>query len=64
MAKKQGLATVLEIPLWKIEKMSAQSVETSPPDPGKRATETLLKRVFTVTTQQILEEYELADLLL
>ena len=64
VAKKRGIPSVLEIPLWHIEKMSSQLVETSPPDTGKRATETLLKRVFTVTAQQILEEYELADRLL
>jgi glycosyltransferase involved in cell wall biosynthesis len=63
-AKKGGIASVLEIPLWHIEKMSAQPVETSPPDPGKRATESLLERVCKVTTQQVLEEYDLADLLL
>jgi glycosyltransferase involved in cell wall biosynthesis len=55
---------VLEIPLWHINKIRSQPGETSPPDTGQRATQTLMERVFTVTTEQILEEYDLADLLL
>jgi glycosyltransferase involved in cell wall biosynthesis len=64
VAKKRGIASVLEIPLWHINKIRSQPGETSPPDTGKRATETLMERIFTVTTEQILEEYDLADLLL
>ena len=63
-AKKRRIPTVLEIPLWHTDKMRAQPVETSPCDTDQRTTGTLLERVFTVTTQQILEEYDLADLLL
>jgi len=64
VAKTRGIASVLEIPLWHIEKMSSQPLETSSADSGKASSETLLERVFTVRTEQILEEYELADLLL
>ena len=63
-AKKRGIPSVLEIPLWHIEKMPVQVAESPPPDAGKRASETLLRRLFTVTPEQILEEYDLADLLL
>jgi glycosyltransferase involved in cell wall biosynthesis len=64
VAKKRRIPSVLEIPLWHIDKMRPQPVETSPCDTDQRVTGTLLERVFTVTTQQILEEYDLADLLL
>ena len=63
-AKKRGIPSVLEIPLWHINKMKSPTVETARSDTDKRVTGTLLERVFTVTTQQILEEYSLADLLL
>ena len=63
-AKKRRIPSVLEIPLWHTDKMRPQPVETSPCDTDQRTTGTLLERVFTVTTQQILEEYDLADLLL
>ena len=64
VAKKRGIASVLEIPLWHVEKMKIQSVETSPPDSGESASKTLLERIFRVRTGQILQEYDLADLLL
>jgi hypothetical protein len=64
VAKKRGIPSVLEIPLLHVEKMRAHGVETSPPDKAERTTGTLLERMFTVTTQQIAQEDELADLLL
>jgi glycosyltransferase involved in cell wall biosynthesis len=64
VAKKRGIPSVLEIPLWHIEKMPVQVAGSPPPNAGKCASETLLRRLFTVTPEQILEEYDLADLLL
>jgi glycosyltransferase involved in cell wall biosynthesis len=63
VAKKRGIPSVLEIPLWHIEKMPVPPA-TLRRDAGKGGFQAVLERVFTVTTQQMLEEYELADLLL
>ena len=66
VAKKRGIPSVLEIPLWHIEKMkseSIQKVETPRPVSGEHS-QTTLQRLCTVRPQQILEEYDLADLLL
>ena len=63
-AKKRGIPSVLEIPLWHIGKMPVQVAESRPSDAGKGVSGTLPRRLFMVTPEQILEEYELADLLL
>lgn len=63
VAKTRGIPSVLEIPLWHIEKMPVPPA-TLQRDAGKGGFQAVLERVFTVTTQQMLEEYELADLLL
>jgi glycosyltransferase involved in cell wall biosynthesis len=63
VAKKRGIPSVLEIPLWHIEKMPVPPA-TLRRDASKGGFQAVLERVFTVTTQQMLEEYELADLLL
>lgn len=61
VAKKRGIPSVLEIPLWHIDKIR---VEPAPEERHGRSTEKLLRRLFTVTHEQILQEYDLADLLL
>ena len=66
VAKKRGIPSVLEIPLWHIERMkgeSIQKVETPQPVSGEHS-QTTLQRLCRVRPQQILEEYDLADLLL
>jgi glycosyltransferase involved in cell wall biosynthesis len=67
VAKRRGIPSVLEIPLWHVDKIKAEPAEKAEPSPEEqrgRSTERLLRRLFTVTRQQILEEYDLADLLL
>ena len=56
VAKKRGIPSVLEIPLWHIEKMPVPPA-TLQRDAGKGGFQAVLERVFTVTTQQMLEEY-------
>jgi glycosyltransferase involved in cell wall biosynthesis len=65
VAKKRGIPSVLEIPTWHIGKVKVETVEKpEAPKPELRSREKLLRRLCVVTHQQILEEYDLVDLLL
>lgn len=67
VAKKRGIPSVLEVPLWHIEKIkteSAEKADVSPPETDSDPIGKLVKRLCTVTREQILEEYDLANLLL
>jgi glycosyltransferase involved in cell wall biosynthesis len=67
VAKKRTIPSVLEIPLWHVDKMKLEPAEKAegPPEAQRgSSTERLLKRLATVTRQQIVQEYDLADLLL
>jgi len=66
VAKKRGIPSVLEIPTWHLDKGKTEpgeNVETSKHETHARLTEKLFGRLL-VTRQQILKEYDLADLLL
>jgi glycosyltransferase involved in cell wall biosynthesis len=67
VAKKRAIPSVLEIPVWHVEKLMPEPAATVQPaqeETRGRFTEKLLRRLFIVTRQQILQEYDLADLLL
>ena len=66
VARKRGIASVLEIPLWHVDRIKAGPVRRSTRPTWKARTlspKNGFKRLL-VTHRQILEEYDLADLLL
>ncbi len=67
VARKRGIASVLEIPLWHVDRIKAGpvvNVDASQQVARTPFTEKWLRSLLTVTHRQILEEYDLADLLL
>jgi glycosyltransferase involved in cell wall biosynthesis len=64
VAKRRGIPSVLEIPTWHRDRgKPPEKLETSNQETDSRFSEKLLKHLL-VSRRQILEEYDLADLLL
>jgi glycosyltransferase involved in cell wall biosynthesis len=67
VAKKRGIPSVLEIPTWHLDKIKSETAENAPTPKDEtraRTAESLLRRFLVVRRERILQEYDLADLLL